>query len=209
MNFKSDMKTREKISALLLSAGIILALLPLTGNRSFSGKPEKVLSEILNAETFFSVDQVARFIVTEDSTIQLIDVRSPEAYRKNTMPRSVNIPYNDFIGNDPDKYLNNTNIKSIFISDDDYYSSLAMAYSKGLGYNNCYVMKGGLKEWTSTVIESTFTGERISARENALFETRIRAARLFNEMNSLPDSLKLKFMESKKFSAKKLDGGCE
>jgi rhodanese-related sulfurtransferase len=203
------MKTREKITALLLSTGVILALLPLTGNRSFSGKPEKVLSEILNKDAFFSVDQVARFIVKEDSTVQLIDVRSTEVYRKNTMPGSVNIPYGDFVGNDPDKYLNNRNIKNIFISDDDYESCLAMAYSKGLGYSNSYVMKGGLKEWTSTVMESKFTGERISAGENALFETRTRAARLFNEMNSLPDSLKLKFMESRKFSAKKLDGGCE
>jgi rhodanese-related sulfurtransferase len=203
------MKPREKLTAILLSAGIILAILPLTSNRSFSGKPEKLLSEILNTSSFYSVDQVARFIVSEDSTIQLIDVRSEENFRKNTLPGSVNIPYSEFIGNDPDKYLNNKYIHNIFISDDDYESSLAMAYSKGLGYVNCFVMKGGMKEWNTTVMESKFTGERISARENALFEVRSRAAKLFSEMNSLPDSLKLKFMEAKKFSAKKLDGGCE
>ncbi len=203
------MRTRQKLTVLLLSTGIILALLPLTGNRSFSGKPEKILSEILNEDAYFSVDQVAKFIVTEDSTVQLIDVRSPEAFRKSTVPGSVNIPYGDFIRNDPDKYLNNRNIKSIYISDDDYESSLAMAFSKGLGYSNTYLMKGGLKEWISTVMGSKFTGERISARDNALFETRYRAAKLFSELNSLPDSLKLKFMESKKFSVRKLDGGCE
>lgn len=203
------MKTRQKISVLLLSTGIILALLPLTGNRSFSGKPEKILSEILSDDACFSVDQVARFVVTEDSTIQLIDVRSHEAFRKNTIPGSVNVTYGDFIRNDPDKYLNNRNIKSIFISDNDYESSLAMAYSKGLGYSNTYIMKGGLKEWTSTVMGSKFTGERISVRDNALFEIRYRAAKLFSELNTLPDSLKVKFMESKKFSARKLDGGCE
>jgi hypothetical protein len=32
---------------------------------------------------------------------------------------------------------------------------------------------------------------------------------MFTTLNSLPDSLKAKFLESKKFSAKKLDGGCE
>ena len=36
-------------------------------------------------------------------------------------------------------------------------------------------MKGGLNEWFNTVMNSSFTGERISARENALFETRTRA----------------------------------
>jgi hypothetical protein len=70
-------------------------------------------------------------------------------------------------------------------------------------------MKGGLNEWFNTVMNSSFTGERISARENALFETRTRARRMFNEMNSMPDSLKIKFIQSKHLAIKKLDGGCE
>jgi hypothetical protein len=70
-------------------------------------------------------------------------------------------------------------------------------------------MKGGLNEWFSTVMNSTFTGERISARENALFETRTRARKIFTEINSLPESEKIKFFESKHLEAKKLDGGCE
>jgi len=42
-----------------------------------------------------------------------------------------------------------------------------------------------------------------------LFETRKRAGEMFTELNSLPDSLKTRFLESKRYSAKKLDGGCE
>jgi hypothetical protein len=70
-------------------------------------------------------------------------------------------------------------------------------------------MKGGLNEWYNTVMNSTFRGEKISARENALFETRSMAKKMFIEMNSLPDSLKMKFIQSKHLAAKKLDGGCE
>ena len=58
-------------------------------------------------------------------------------------------------------------------------------------------------------MNSSFTGEKISARENALFETRTRAGKLFTEINRLPDSLKLKFIEAKHIAFKKLDGGCE
>ena len=64
-------------------------------------------------------------------------------------------------------------------------------------------MKGGLNEWFNTVMNSSFTGERISARENALFETRTRAKKMFTEMNSLPDSLKLKFIQVKTYCCKK------
>ncbi|TFH49857.1 MAG: hypothetical protein E4G92_01165 [Bacteroidia bacterium] len=88
-------------------------------------------------------------------------------------------------------------------------ADFALVYARGLGYANSYVMDGGIGEWISTVIGTKFSGERITARENALFETRKRAGEMFTELNSLPDSLKTKYLESRKFSAKKLDGGCE
>ena len=70
-------------------------------------------------------------------------------------------------------------------------------------------MEGGVSEWFKTIIEAKFSGDRITARENSLFETRKRAGDMFTELNSLPDSMKTRFLESKRFSAKKLDGGCE
>jgi hypothetical protein len=70
-------------------------------------------------------------------------------------------------------------------------------------------MNGGLSSWFDEIMESSFSGEKISAGENALFEIRYRARRLFNEFNSMPDSVKLKFLSSKKFDPRKLDGGCE
>ena len=70
-------------------------------------------------------------------------------------------------------------------------------------------MKGGLNEWFKTVMNSKFTGETISARENALFEVRSRAGKMFTEISSLPDSLKMKFSANQKSALTKLDGGCE
>jgi hypothetical protein len=58
-------------------------------------------------------------------------------------------------------------------------------------------------------MNSNFTGEKISARENALFETRFRARKIFTDINSLPDSLKTKYFEARQIAATKLDGGCE
>jgi rhodanese-related sulfurtransferase len=200
---------RNKITILLLSLSLILALLPLTANRSFTEKPGKLLSDILNEDVTFSVDQVARFIVTEDSTMRIIDLRKPEEFRKLCLPGSVNVPYAEFIGTDPDMYLNNRNIKTIFYSNSDLDANYALVYARGLGYEVTYAMEGGMTEWINTIMESKFSGERISARENAIFEIRTRAGKLFKELNSLPESEKVRFMESKKFSARKLDGGCE
>ena len=203
------MKIRKEFSVLVLLLSLILALLPLTANRSFTAKPEKLLSEVLKEDASFTVDQVAELIVSEDSTFQLIDLRAPEEFRKQAIPGAVNIPYPEFIKKDPEIWLGNKNIMNIFYTAEDTEADYALVYARGLGYGNSFIMEGGITEWITTVMETKFTGDRITARENALFETRKRAGDMFTELNSLPDSLKTKFLESRKFSAKKLDGGCE
>ena len=202
------MNTREKFSVVLLSVGLILALLPLSGSSSFSVKPKKLLTEVLDENTYFTVDQVARFIVSEDSSVQIIDLRTPEEFRTMNIPGSINIPYTKFLDNDPSTSLNNAKVRNIFYSNGDFDSNYALAIARGLNIKNTFVMKGGLNEWFNTIMNSNFKGERISARENALFETRTRAKKMFSEMNSLPDSLKMKLIRSNHFAAKKLDGGC-
>ncbi len=203
------MNPREKFSVGLLCMGLILALLPLSGSRSFTVKPQILLSEVLDDNTYLTVDQVAKFIVLEDSSVQIIDLRTPEEFRTVNIPGSINIPYSKLLDNDPGSILNNGKTINIFYSNGDFNSNYALAISRGLNLKNTFVMKGGLNEWFNTVMNSNFSGERISARENALFETRTRAKKMFTEMNSLPDSLKLKFTQSKHLAAKKLDGGCE
>jgi rhodanese-related sulfurtransferase len=203
------MKIRKEFSVLLVLLSLILALLPLTANRSFTAKPAGLLTEVLDDDASFNADQVAGFIVREDPAFQLIDLRSEEEFRKQALPGAVNVPYPEFIKSDPDIWLSNEKIRTIFYSTGDLEADYALVYARGLGYENSYALAGGITEWIRTVIETKFTGERITARENALFETRKRAGEMFTELNSLPDSLKLKYLESKKFSAKKLDGGCE
>ncbi len=70
-------------------------------------------------------------------------------------------------------------------------------------------MRGGLNGWYAVVMNTSFSGERITARENALFANRFDARKLFTEYNSLPDSLKATLFESRQVEKAKLDGGCE
>lgn len=188
---------------------LILALLPLTANRSFTARPADLLSAVLDEEASFTADQVAGLIVREDQDFRLIDLRPAEEFRKQAIPGAVSVPYDEFIKSDPDIWLGNGKGRTIFYSTGDLEADYALVYARGLGYGNSFVMAGGIDEWIRTVIDSKFTGERITARENALFEIRRRAGELFTELSNLPDSLKTKYLESKKFSARKLDGGCE
>lgn len=203
------MNTRIKYSAGLISLGLILALIPFTGNRSISSKPSELLAEITDESVFLTPDQVARMIVSEDSTLRLIDVRDSEEFKAFTLPGALNAPYEQFLKADPATILGKGDVKNILFSNGERDASYALVLARGINYKNVYVMKGGMNAWYESVMNSTFSGERISARENALFETRTKAKRIFTGFNSLPDSLKSKLLEAKKLEATKLDGGCE
>lgn len=203
------MNIRGKFSIILFSAGLILVIFQLTGNISFTVKPATLITGLKDVDSYYTVDQVARIVVSEEPGFQIIDLRKAEEFSLFNIPGSVNIPYRDFVNMDPSAFLSNKKLKTIFYSNGDFDSNYALVFARGLKYNNVYVMKGGLNEWFKTVMNSSFTGERITARENALYEARFRAKKIFTEINSLPDSLKLKFFESKHLAAKKLDGGCE
>jgi rhodanese-related sulfurtransferase len=203
------MNAREKLSAVLLCLGVILAILPLSANRTFDTRPSILIQTALDSTTILSADQVARMVASEDQTLQLIDLRPSSEFKAFSIPGSVNVPYSQFLDNDPDRILNNRKMKYVFYSDGDLMANYALIIARGLKYNNTFVMKGGLNEWFRVVMNTNFTGEKITARENALFENRMNARRMFSEINSLPDSLKSKFIESKHIAAKKLDGGCE
>jgi rhodanese-related sulfurtransferase len=199
---------RNKITLLLVASSAILAFIPTPGKYSLHGGSENLLSIATGVDNYLSPDQIAKAVVTNDSTLQLIDLSSNEEYEAFSIPGAINIPYRNFLETDLDGLLNN-GLKNIFISSDDYQANYAFILSQGLGYPNCGVMKGGLKEWMNTIMNSSFSGDRITARENALFETRYAVRDMINEYHNLPDSIKLKYHATKEIERKKLDGGCE
>lgn len=203
------MSARIRISILLVGLGLITAFVPYKQNRANQLKPNELLEKSLDNQYMLSVDKVARYVIDEDSTVLIIDLRTPEEYKTFNIPGSINIPYKDLLHRDFGGYLDQHKVKNIFYSNGDILSMQAWTLCAGMGYENNFVMQGGMNEWYKTVMNSNFNGERISARENALFETRFKARKLFTEINSLPDSLKIRFVEAKRKKEKKLDGGCE
>lgn len=203
------MNARIKFSILLIGVGIIMAFLPFNTTRSFRLKPDELLSKSVSGDIYFSVDQVARFVNNEDTTVQLIDIRSAEQFKAFNIPGSINIPFNDFSNPKWEVYLNQKGLKNIYYGNGDQTASYAWTISTGLGYGNNFVMKGGLNEWYKIVMLSQFEGENITPRENALFENRFGARKIFTQINSLPDSLKIHYFNAKHLQASKLDGGCE
>jgi rhodanese-related sulfurtransferase len=204
-----EMSVRIKITVLLIGLAVLLAFMPNPSSKTFKLKPEELLAKSASEEIYFSVDEVARFVNSEDSTIQIIDLRTEEEFRKCNIPGSVNIPFDDLLNPAWSGYFSQKNIRTVFYGNSDQNANVAWTIATGLGYQKCYVMKGGLNEWFKTVMLTRFEGEKITPRENALFENRYKARTIFTQINSLPDSLKTKYFDAKRLQQSKLDGGCE
>jgi len=203
------MDARIKYSVLLLGVGMILAFLPFNASKTFQLKSNELLVKSVSEDSYFSVDQVARFVNNEDSTVQIIDLRSPEQFRLCNIPGSINIPFSDLLNPFWEQTLNQKEIRNIFYGNGDQTANYAWTIATGLGYPNNYVMKGGLNEWFESVMLSQFSGEKITPAENARFEARLNARKIFTQINSLPDSLKTQYFNAKRLTQSKLDGGCE
>ena len=203
------MDARIKYSVLLVGMGMILAFLPFNASKTFQLKSNELLAKSVSVDSYFSVDQVARFVNNEDSTVNIIDLRSPEQFRACNIPGSINIPFSDLLNPLWEQTLNQKEVRNIFYGNGDQTANYAWTIATGLGYPNNYVMKGGLNEWFETVMLSRFSGEKITPAENARFETRLNARKIFTQINSLPDSLKTQFFNAKRLTQSKLDGGCE
>jgi 3-mercaptopyruvate sulfurtransferase SseA len=202
------MNARIKITVFLVGLGILLAFMPNPSSKKFNLKPDEMLAKLTSEKMYFSVDEVARFVNNEDSTILLIDLRSPGEFRKCNIPGAVNIPFEDLLNPNWSGYFNQKNVRPVFYGNGDQNANIAWTIATGLGYKNNFIMKGGLNEWYKTVMLTKFEGETITPRENALFENRYKARDIFIQINSLPDSLKTKFFDAKRLQQKKLDGGC-
>ena len=203
------MNTLKALSVSFIFLALVLVILPGSGYYSFTEEPEELVHSLSGPDAYITVDQVARFVINEDSTVQLIDLRDSLEFMTLNIPGAMNIPLDRFFIMKPETFLFNKDLKYIFYSNGDLKSSYALTLARGLGYSNCYAMRGGLNNWFETIMNSSFTGDIISPRENAKYENRLRARRFFTEINSLPDSLRLQYAESRRQAEKELDGGCE
>ena len=203
------MSFRYKFSVVLLVLGIIAAIMSFNGKKSSYLPPDDILAELLKGDFLISADELARMLVDQDSGVQIVDIRHPDQYKTACLPGAVNLPLENLLLVENESLFGEGVAKTVFYADDELLSREAWILAMQKGYLNLFVLKGGLAEWNQIVMDSEFTGEKITAQENALFEKRYKARRLYAQWNAMPDSLKTGFFELKRVKDRELVGGCE
>jgi len=172
-------------------------------------EPQQLLYELTQPTRYVTTDQVAKMIISNDPSLEIIDVRSPEEFQKFALPRAINVPIDSLVNSDNLMYLGIPGIKVVFVSDDDIKADQSWVLTKRLGYKGTYVMKGGLNRWMETIIDPKKPAEDAPYTAFETYSFR-KGAQLFftgakTEKVETP-KMKVEVQRRKKISA--VAGGC-
>ncbi len=143
---------RLKLAMVLIPLGLIIAAVPENTTKQYKLTPEQMLEEIKDGTQFFAPDEVADMIVQKDPSLQMVDVRSKDDYEKFHLPGAINIPLADILSPDNEDMLNQDIKMNVFYSNGSTKSNEAWMLLRQLGYENNYVLQGGLNYWAETIM---------------------------------------------------------
>ncbi|NOY51115.1 MAG: rhodanese-like domain-containing protein [Chlorobi bacterium] len=192
---------------LILSGGLFF--LPDRDNTKYSN-PEDLMWSIVQPTRFVSTDAVAKMIIENDPSLELIDVRASDEYDEFTLQNAINIPLDSLISDSYQDYLGIDGMNTVFFSNDDIKADQAWVIAKRLGFGNVYVMKGGLNCWMSTIIKPVEPEQTASSEEFELYSIRKGASIYFtgNNIESSSDSKKTTISIARKKKQSVAEGGC-
>jgi len=171
------MKKRYIFPTLIFIAVVFDLWLYLPNEQQYSSVvADSFLNTVNSASRFFSADIVAKRIINGDPVIFLVDVRTQEEFDKYKLPGAIKIPLKDVLLDDWKISLNQDVRDIVFYSDDNVLSEKAWISCMQQGYENIYVLDGGLNKWFETIIEPEIPDETASTAEFNLFSFRTGAS---------------------------------
>ena len=142
-------------------------------------QPEKLLADAISPERYISTDELADRIINQDPSLLLIDIRSNEDYSKYTLPNAINIPIENMLNEEFEGYFNQDEYDVVLFSNDHFKADQAWLITKRLDYKNIHVLKGGINEWYSTIINPEKPTEVMASKAFELYSFRKAASMYF------------------------------
>jgi len=172
-------------------------------------EPKQLLFELIQPTRYVSTDQVAKMIIQNDPSLELIDVRNIKEFEAFSLPKAINVPLDSLISKNSLLNFGIQGTKVVFVSNDDIASDQAWILTKRLGYKSTYVMKGGLNLWMETIINPKQPEETESAAAFATYAFR-QGAQLYFTGAKTEDSgaPKAKVEVQRKKKSGGASGGC-
>jgi len=161
------MKPRLYLALIVVPLGMIMAAIPQNTTHPYKLTPDELLEHVNSGMQYFAPDEVADKIINKDPSLLLIDVRSEDEYEKFHLPGAISIPLSSLLEEQWKDYLNQDLRFNVFYSNSTVNANQAWMLTRQLGYQNNYVLQGGLNYWVETIMnptppESTSPNEEIA-----------------------------------------------
>ena len=147
------MNIRLKLAAIFLPLGLIIAAVPENTTKVYKLTAQELLVEAQEGAQFMSTDEIADALIQKDPSFQLIDVRAQDEYEKFHLPNAINIPLTDILSDEWADFLDQDVKMNVFYSNGNLKSNEAWMITRQLGFENNYVMQGGLNYWAETIMD--------------------------------------------------------
>ncbi|RZT96187.1 rhodanese-related sulfurtransferase [Ancylomarina subtilis] len=149
------MNIRLKLAAVFLPLGLIIAAVPENTTKAYKLTAEELLVEAQEGAQFMSTDEIADRVIQKDPSFQLIDVRAQNEFEKFHLPNAINIPISEILSEDWADVLDQDVKMNVFYSNGSLKANEAWMITRQLGFENNYVMQGGLNYWVETIMNPT------------------------------------------------------
>jgi rhodanese-related sulfurtransferase len=146
------MKPRTLLALFIIPMGLIIAAVPQNKTKPYKLTADELLSEVNTRTQFITSDDVAYMIIKKDPLLRLIDVRSQDEFEKFSLPGAINIPATDLLSDQYTDILNQDVKMNIFYSNGTLAANEVWMITRQLGYNNNFVLEGGLNYWFDTIL---------------------------------------------------------
>lgn len=147
------MKRRETLVLLiLLLGGFYSIFLPDIKPHKRVISAKQLLYEVNKEGRYITTDEVAKMIMEKDPSLLLIDIRTPEEYKKFTLEGAINIPFDKILDDANIDYFNQDVYTTVLFSNGSSLADQAWLTLRSWDYKGNKVMKGGLNEWYKTII---------------------------------------------------------
>jgi sulfur-carrier protein adenylyltransferase/sulfurtransferase len=146
------MKPLRLLALFIIPMGLIIAAVPQNKTKPYKLTAEQLLGEVNTRTQYVTPDAVADMIIKKDPTLRLIDVRSQDEFEKFSLPGAINIPVTDLLSEKYTEILNQDGKMNIFYSNGTLTANEAWMVTRQLGYNNNFVLEGGLNYWFDAIL---------------------------------------------------------
>jgi len=208
------MKRREVIIMGLMFIGSLIAVfLPDVKPHTQTVSAKELLYEVNKQGRYVSTDEVAKMIMESDPSLLLIDIRTPQDFKKYTIQGAINVPFDSILNKNNIDYFNQDVYTTVIFSNGSSLADQAWLMLRSYDYQGNKVMKGGLNRWYQTIINPQKPAdEELSAKNEDLYLFRKGAQIYFTGINPVgnapaakPKAPSKPIVKRKK---KEVSGGC-